>query len=130
MFSHAVGMVEQRPKVLIIDDDSGSQQMVAETFEQAGYVVITAEDGDRGLQLAIERHPDAIVTDLYLPLRTGAELIHLLRTAGSKVPVVMMSGAVEGKVTAFRCHADAFLEKPFDVFEAVRVVDGLLQRVH
>lgn len=122
--------LHERPKILIIDDDSASSTMCAEIFESAGYLVITAEDGHRGLQLAVERQPDAIVTDLYLPHRTGAELVLLLRSTGSTIPVLMMSGAADGKVTAFRCRADAFLEKPFDAFEAVRIVDGLLHRVH
>lgn len=115
-----------RPMVLIIDDDEGSSAMCAEAFGAAGYRVITAENGERGVQLARERHPDVIVTDLYLPYKTGAELVTELRSLGLHIPVVMMSGSVDGKVQAFRCHADAFLEKPFDVFEALHLVERLL----
>ena len=74
-------------------------------FTQAGYVVITAPDGDRGLKLALERRPDVVVTDLSLPYLSGAELIDALRAAGEQVPVVLMSGSVDGTVTACRCHA-------------------------
>jgi two-component system alkaline phosphatase synthesis response regulator PhoP len=117
-----------RPVILIVDDDGGSTALCAETFTQAGYVVITAPDGDRGLKLALERRPDVVVTDLYLPYLSGAELIGALRAAGEQVPVVLMSGSVDGKITAFQCHADAFIEKPFEVREALNIVENLLAK--
>jgi DNA-binding response OmpR family regulator len=119
---------ERHPTVLIIDDDSASREMCAETFQRAGCYVITAGDGDRGLELALERHPDLILTDLYLPGLAGTEVVEALRDAGVCTPVVIMSGAMDGKLGAFRCGANAYLEKPFDIFQAMRLAKELLGR--
>jgi two-component system OmpR family response regulator len=118
----------ERPTVLVVDDDTASSAMCAELFASAGYSVIVAEDGARGLKLALEREPDVVLTDLFLPVLDGGEMLTRMRAAGMDVPVVMMSGSVDGKVRAFRLSADGFLEKPFNVHDAIDLVEKLLGR--
>lgn len=112
----------QRPTVLIVDDDGASSALCADIFSRAGYLVIVAHDGAHALRLALERRPDVILTDLYLPELDGCQMLDLVRRAGLHVPVVIMSGSVDGKIRAFRAGADGFLEKPFDVCDAVAEV--------
>jgi CheY-like chemotaxis protein len=112
--------------VLVIDDDTASAGICAEVFTNAGWHVIVATDGPRALQLALERHPDVILTDLYLPELDGGEIVRRVRATGSKVPVVMMSGSLDGQVRAFRHRADAYLAKPFDAAKVLDVVSRLV----
>ena len=112
--------------VLVVDDDTASAGICAEVFENAGWHVIVAHDGPRAVQLALERRPDVILTDLFLPDLDGGEVVRRVRASGLKVPVIMMSGSLDGQVRAFRHRADAFLAKPFDAAEVLAVVSRLL----
>lgn len=108
--------------VLVVDDDIGSASLCAEALNSAGYKVSVAHDGVRGLAMALSRNPDLVLTDLFLPSMTGLELIQRIRSAGLVTRAILMSGAQNGRIEAFRCHADGFLAKPFEVGEALRLV--------
>lgn len=112
--------------MLIVDDESGITAMLADRLSFAGYVTIAAESADRAMELIRERNPDLIITDLYMPKRDGAQLIDQLREEGYETPVIMMSAGVEGEVAALRAHAVAFLEKPFNMNDAVELVEQAL----
>jgi two-component system chemotaxis response regulator CheY len=111
--------------VLVVDDEPGSAALCADVLRDAGYRVFVADDGQRALALALERRPDIVLTDLYLPHLCGDALIDQIRDAGLDSRVVLMSGAADGHVRAFRSQADAFLSKPFDVAEIIRVMARL-----
>ena len=111
--------------VLVVDDEPGSAALCADVLRDAGYRVFVADDGQRALALALERRPDIVLTDLYLPNLSGDDLINQIREAGLESRVILMSGAADGHVRAFRSNADAFLSKPFEVSEIVRVMAQL-----
>ncbi len=85
-----------------------------------------AHDGVRALRIAAERRPDIVLTDLYLPVMDGCELIRRLRDGGIDTPVILMSGSAEGEVQAFKHRAAGFLAKPFLARSAVEVVQRVL----
>jgi CheY-like chemotaxis protein len=119
-----------RPTVLVADDDTSCLTICAEILEKSGFVVYVAHDGIRALRLAAERCPDIILSDLYLPVMDGGELIRRLRDGGIHTPVVLMSGSSDGEVQAFRHHAEGYLAKPFRADAAVEVVERVLARAH
>ena len=119
-----------RPTVLVADDDSSCLAICAEAFEKSGFVVYVAHDGVRALRLAAERRPDVVLTDLYLPVMDGTELIRRLRSGGIDTPVVVMSGSSDGQVLAFRHHAAGFLAKPFLASTAIETVERVLKDLH
>ena len=118
--------IAPRPTVLVADDDSSCLAICAEILEKSGFVVYVAHDGVRALRLAAERQPDVLLTDLYLPVMDGVELIQRLRAGGIETPVILMSGSAEGAFLAFRHHAAGFLAKPFLARVAVETVQRVL----
>ena len=115
-----------RPAVLVADDDSSCLNICAEVLAKSGFVVYVAHDGVRALRMAAERRPDVVLTDLYLPVMDGCELIRRLRGGGLATPVILMSGSSDGEVQAFRHHAAGYLAKPFVARAAVEVVQRVL----
>lgn len=67
------------PKVLLIDDDSDLLELYALALEELGCAVVTARDGQEGLERAQALRPDLILTDVCMPRMTGLELCHRLR---------------------------------------------------
>lgn len=108
--------------VLVVDDEFGVADVLAAILEDAGYRVVTASDGRRGLaRLAEPPRPDAALIDLMMPVMDGAVMLRAVRgdPALRGLPVVMMSGLDEAAVRARAPDGyAAFLRKPFR-FEAV-----------
>ena len=113
--------------VLIVDDESGITAMLADRLSFAGYLTIAADSADRAIELVRERNPDVIITDLYMPQRDGAQFVVQLREEGFETPVIMMSAGVEGEVAALRAQAIGYLEKPFNMNDAIDVIERALE---
>jgi CheY-like chemotaxis protein len=104
-------------KILIIDDDIISQNVVRSTLTQAGYSVIVASDGDDGVRKASEHLPDLIILDIMMPGRDGGEVAAILRAGpGTKdVPIIFVSSLIQGDEVR-PCDKDnklSFLSKPY-----------------
>jgi DNA-binding response OmpR family regulator len=80
-------------KVLVIEDDRQLLSALADTIKQQGYAVISTQDGEEGLELAISAHPDLILLDLQLPKLDGHELLKILRKdkLGQRIPVIILT---------------------------------------
>ena len=116
-------------KILIVDDRRENIVFLAnDIFRPAGYQVITAMDGERGLQKALEENPDLIITDMQMPRMTGDEMIHALREAGHTIPVILTTfhGSESAAIKAFRAGATDYLIKPFTVDEILEAVKRAL----
>src|SRR5215472_6246794 len=106
------------PRVLIIDDDRDLLNVCSVGLEAFGHEVLTAGNGNDGLNAAAVRAPDVIVLDLGLPDLDGMELCRRIRT-WSAVSVVVLSadGSVDRKVEALGDGADDYMTKPFGMRE-------------
>lgn len=82
-----------KKRILIVEDEERQRSIIAKALIQRGYDVSMAFDGIRGLQLALSRHPDAILTDVRMPNMDGMTMIHKLRADdwGSKVPIIILT---------------------------------------
>ncbi len=80
-------------KVLLIEDDKTFIDLLRNKCIDAGFDIEVAENGAQGLKLAIESHPNVIVTDLTMPIMDGFEFLKQLRedSWGKKVPVIILS---------------------------------------
>ena len=102
--------------ILFVEDQLELRAIHTAYLQSHGFNVITAADGETGLQLARSAHPDVIVLDHSLPHRTGVEIASIMHDdpALSKIPIVMMSavpfGAIGLKALAAGCKV--FLAKP------------------
>jgi two-component system alkaline phosphatase synthesis response regulator PhoP len=118
-------------RVLVIDDEPDVVWLCKLNLEHAGHEVIGALDGERGLALAREHRPDAVVIDLILPAMDGYEVLRIqeLERAASDVPLLVLTAKVrrEDRIRCLRIGADAFLTKPFAPHELVETLTELLR---
>ena len=67
-------MSRDKPLILVVDDETHILHVVGLKLSNAGYEIITAEDGEEGLEVAVEQTPDLVITDFQMPFMTGLEL--------------------------------------------------------
>jgi DNA-binding response OmpR family regulator len=117
-------------RVLVVDDDKKTVELVKLYLERDGYKVDMAYDGNEGLRKAREFHPDLIVLDLMLPGRDGLEVCRTLRTE-SDVPIIMLTARTteEDKLTGLGIGADDYVTKPFSPRELAARVRTVLRRL-
>lgn len=117
-------------RVLVIDDEPDVRWLIRVSLERAGHEVLVAEDGLRGVALAMKQHPEAIVLDLMMPVMDGygvlAELAKDPRTAGVPVLVLSARAIPEEAGKATDAGARRFLEKPFDPDDLIRELADVL----
>jgi DNA-binding response OmpR family regulator len=113
--------------VLIAEDEEPIAQALAMIIEDLGYTALVATNGKEALALARAHHPALIITDLMMPLMSGADLIAAVRADAARnghqaPPIVLMSAA--GSRFMAPVGADDILPKPFDL----RQIEAILAR--
>ena len=116
-------------RVLVVEDDVKTADIVRQYLERDGYRVVTAHDGAQGLDTARTSPPDLIVLDLLLPGLSGLDLCRILRRESS-VPIIMLTAlsTEQNKLTGLDLGADDYLTKPFSPRELVARVRAVLRR--
>jgi CheY-like chemotaxis protein len=114
------------PTVLVIDDDPAARDMLGRALTREGYRVVSAPDGEEGLQLARSVRPDVITLDVMMPNMDGFAVLSALKgdSSLSEIPVVMVS-MVEDKSLAYALGVDEYLCKPVDRDQLVTIVNRL-----
>ena len=108
--------------VLIVDDDEATRAAERAVLAEDGFRIVEARDGAEAM-LAIQNDPPALVVlDIQMPGVDGPAFASELRKALRHVPLVILTGVDDPKHEADRCNAEAFLSKPFDAPELVKVV--------
>jgi two-component system alkaline phosphatase synthesis response regulator PhoP len=117
-------------RVLVVDDDVKTVELVTLYLKRDGYRVLTAYNGVDALRLAREGHPDLIVLDLMLPGIDGLEVCRTLR-AESDVPIIMLTAKTtdQDKLTGLELGADDYVTKPFSPRELAARVRAVLRRL-
>jgi DNA-binding response OmpR family regulator len=117
-------------RVLVVDDDVKTVELVKLYLNRDGYRVLTAYDGVEALRLAREGHPDLIVLDLMLPGVNGLEVCQTLRSE-SDVPVIMLTAKTtdRDKLKGLDTGADDYVTKPFSPRELAARVRAVLRRL-
>ncbi len=111
-------LVDKRPVVLLVEDETELLEMMEQIFSQY-YRVLTADNGQRGLQIAMTQYPDLIVSDVVMPQLSGYDMCARLKSeiGTCHIPVVLVTAQTseEHNITGFECGADAYITKPFSV---------------
>lgn len=109
-------MAKFKGKVLVIDDDAAIRRSLDKILSYEGYEVVLAENGNQGMNLALQEDPDLILLDIKMPRMDGLEVLGVLIEQGTRSPVVMISGhgTIQTAVEATQLGAFDFLEKPLD----------------
>lgn len=117
---HRPHLVQDRPRILVVDDSAGVRQLLSATLNGAGFDVEVAS-GARDAMLAMARSGfSAMVVDYSMPRSNGVELVRAMRSADVRIPIVMVSGVAtqEEKDAAWSVGVDAYLDK-FDLRQGV-----------
>jgi len=117
-------------RVLVVDDDVKTVELVKLYLNRDGYRVFTAYDGVEAMRLAREEHPDLIVLDLMLPGMDGLQVCRTLRQE-SDVPIIMLTAKTtdQDKLTGLELGADDYVTKPFSPRELAARVRAVLRRL-
>jgi signal transduction histidine kinase/CheY-like chemotaxis protein len=121
---------DERPKVLVVDDEKGVREYLQEVLTPR-YAVRMAADGKEGLDLVQEHRPDLVISDVVMPRRDGFELCRAIRgdEALRATPVILLTvqRADKSKRTGIREGADAYIAKPFHPEELRQRVENLIE---
>jgi two-component system alkaline phosphatase synthesis response regulator PhoP len=119
-----------RKRVLVVDDDVKTVELVKLYLDRDGYKVLTAYDGIEALRLARESHPDLVVLDLMLPGIDGLRVCRTLRNE-SDVPIIMLTAKTteQDRLTGLDLGADDYVTKPFSPKELAARVRVVLRRL-
>ncbi|MCU0840180.1 MAG: sigma-54 dependent transcriptional regulator [Thiobacillaceae bacterium] len=118
-------------EILVVDDEPGIRTLVQEILEEEGYEVRLAENGETARQAMLERQPDLVLLDIWMPDLDGISLLkEWVSTGQAGMPVVMMSGhgTVHTAVEATRLGAFDFLEKPVPYKRLLETVERALRQ--
>ena len=118
--------------ILLIEDDADMRENTAEILELAGYRVLKAENGKRGVEMAKKEAPDLLLCDIMMPELDGYGVLHVLGRdpATAEVPFIFLSAKAErGDVRkGMDLGADDYLTKPFEESELLNAIEGRLKR--
>ncbi len=119
-----------QPRLLVVDDDSESCEVVAEALRAEGYEVTTAPGGRAALKLASERVFDVVVSDIRMPDLDGMALLRGLREAVPDVSVVLLTafGTVEAALEAIKAGAFDYVAKPIRLDELLLTVERAIEQ--
>lgn len=105
--------------ILIIEDNSSNAEMAIDLLEDAGFTALHALDADQGIELAHYNHPNVILMDMFLPIKSGLEATHILKADPDlkKIPVVAFTamGLDEERAQLIAEGCDGVITKPIDV---------------
>jgi two-component system alkaline phosphatase synthesis response regulator PhoP len=119
------------PRVLLVEDEPGLVMTLTDRLAAEGYDVVSAVDGETGLQRASSEAFDVVLLDGMLPGRDGFDVCRSLRQRKVATPILMLTarGQVVDRVVGLKLGADDYLVKPFEMAELLARVEALLRRV-
>jgi CheY-like chemotaxis protein len=116
-------------KILVVDDDQESRNLLCEVLEANGYSAYAVEDGQAAREvLSRDGEYRIVIADLHMPNESGLELLRKLRQRNSKQEIILMSSFISGaeRETAKALGAHALLDKPFQLSELLQTVAELV----
>src|SRR5215218_6537317 len=119
-------------KVLVIEDNNDIRENTAEILELAGYKTFTAENGKKGIELALREMPSVIVCDIMMPELDGYGVLHMLRKnqETQNIPFIFLTAKTERSDfrRGMEMGADDYITKPFEDIELLNAVEVRLKK--
>lgn len=118
--------------VLVIEDNTDIRENTAEILDMAGYKTFTAENGKRGVELALKEKPDLIICDIMMPELDGYGVLHLLRKNSDtqNTPFIFLTAKIERSDfrKGMEMGADDYITKPFEDIELLNAIEIRLKK--
>ncbi|MFD2823806.1 two-component regulator propeller domain-containing protein [Lacinutrix iliipiscaria] len=119
-----------KPTLLIVEDDSEIREFIQSTFK-SNYTIIEAINGKIGIEKANKNLPDLIISDIMMPVQSGIELCHAIKTneLTSHIPVILLTAKVGevNEIEGIKTGADAYVTKPFNIEKLKIRVEKLIE---
>ncbi len=117
-------------QILVVEDDKNARRLMEAVLTRYGYEPLTASNGEEALEVLDRKHVDLIILDVMMPHMDGFEFTNTLRTAGSTLPILMVTAreTQEDKKRGFIIGADDYMVKPVDEEEMILRIAALLRR--
>lgn len=116
--------------ILVIEDNSDVREFVSNSLKEAGYLVIQADDGKKGVETALKAIPDLIVSDVMMPEKDGYAVCNELKNdeKTNHIPIILLTAkaSFESKLKGLETMADDYLVKPFNTSELLTRVNNLI----
>jgi DNA-binding NtrC family response regulator len=121
-------MIRRSYRILLVDDDIASLEVLCEVLTRAGYDAVSAASGYEALKIVREASVDLALLDFNLPDTTGAELLQQIKQFQPEVPAIIMSANTSQgvKFDVFEAGAYTFISKPIDLPQLLRFVSRAL----
>lgn len=118
--------------ILLAEDDELTRSGLKDIFENEGYSVLEACDGEEALRRYSEEHPDLVCLDIMMPKVNGYDVCREIRKKDGEVPVIFLSAKSEeiDKVLGLELGADDYIGKPFGVKEVIARIRAVTRRVY
>lgn len=118
-----------KKRILFVDDEPDQVLLIQTRLEHNGFEVLTATDGESGLQLAVEQRPDLVIVDLIIPRLDGLEICRRLKQnpATAKIPVALFTASATRDLDEL-CKTvgfAAYLRKPYEATELLAIIKQL-----
>ncbi|MEA1964206.1 MAG: response regulator [Candidatus Aerophobetes bacterium] len=104
-------------KILVVDDERDMCWLLSRVFQDAGYKVIIAVNGEEALTKVEKEEPDLVILDVKLPVISGMEVLSTIKKVKPGIVIIMISayGTEEIRKEAMRIGAYDFIDKPFSI---------------
>ena len=118
-----------KTKILVVDDEIDTRELMQELFESKGYISDTAKNGLDALNKIRESEPDIVISDIRMPEMDGMQLLEILSKSYSHIPVMMVTahGTIETAVEAMKMGAKDYILKPLSLDEILIKVENIAQ---
>jgi DNA-binding response OmpR family regulator len=117
--------------IAVIEDEDLIRKSLVMNLELEGFKLITAPDGEAGIELVKQQKPDLIIMDVMMPRKDGLQACRELRISGVSTPLILLTARSSevDKVLGLDLGADDYLAKPFGMLELIARVKALLRRI-
>ncbi len=122
---HYIISMGTKKKILVVDDEPGVLRFISVSLSLAGYEVVTATNGEEGLNLVEQSKPDLMLLDVLMTPITGFDVLERLR-AHSQLPVIVFTARSDIASRAIKEGADGFIAKPFMPEQLIRKIEDTL----
>ena len=122
--------MNNKTKILLVEDEATLAVIVRDTLKSQGFEVLTADNGEQGLQMFFREHPDVVVADVMMPNMDGFEMVRRIRNKDVATPVLFLTALSETEdvVRGFEAGANDYLRKPFGMLELIVRIKALAGR--
>lgn len=122
--------MEEKNKILVVDDDSGIGEMLKTLLEFYGYEVTVTEVPDKAVQLILEKEIDLVMLDMLISGVDGTDVCARLRAneKTANIPILMMSALHNAGEKCKKAGADEFIAKPFEMEDLIARIKEVLEK--